>query len=373
VRWPSAGRPGSEAVFISVLVGAPLFLALSLSILSDTLSNELDSLINGSKDNVLLFDIQSTQKNAVLQTAKDFDVTITRWFPLVSMRLSEINGEPTADILLRTENRRSRWFLTREFKNTYRNDLLDNELLLEGEMPATSSSDLDIVPVTVEERMIERLSLQLGDKLSFNVQGLPIDTEIVGIRDFNFRSINPGFFVVFPEGVLEEAPHMNVATAQLEDLERLAAFQTALAKAVPNVSLIDSRVVRDTLSRILGRLQAVVEILGSLFVFASILVILTTIQLSSAERLSLHELYLKLGATRRTLALMTFYEFLVVGLMGAGVAAIVAALFTYVSGSMLLDIRAKLSFTSLVLVPALVALGVAMLGALGVRLARALH
>jgi predicted lysophospholipase L1 biosynthesis ABC-type transport system permease subunit len=51
--------------------------------------------------------------------------------------------------------------------------------------------------------MAENLKVGLGDELSFEIQGVPMATRVASIREVDWQRVQPNFFVVFPEGVLE--------------------------------------------------------------------------------------------------------------------------------------------------------------------------
>ena len=323
-------RPGSDALFISVLIAIPAFFAFSLWSLQGALTAELDTALAENRDDLVFFDVQKDQGEALEKIASAHGVNPSRYFPLIGMRLSEINGVSTSELRKSAADSRTEWFLTREYLNTYRAELMESEVLLEGELPAAVGTGP--VPVSIESRMVKRLGLKLGDLLDFDIQGLTVETVVVGIRKFNFRGVNPGFFVVFPPGVLEEAPQFAVVTAGIADYSKLTAFKKALATELPNVSVIDSRDVKKTIEKIFSKLRAVVVVLGGLFIIAAALLIYVTLRLSSKSRLSEQRIYRTLGAEDRTLRTMAVTEFFSIGLMGALSAVITSVAFLYVVG-----------------------------------------
>ena len=52
--------------------------------------------------------------------------------------------------------------------------------------------------------------MRLGDELVFDVQGLPVATRVGSLRKVEWERVQPNFFVVFPAGVLEDAPQFYV-------------------------------------------------------------------------------------------------------------------------------------------------------------------
>jgi putative ABC transport system permease protein len=79
------------------------------------------------------------------------------------------------------------WTLRREYRSTYRDHLTDSETLIEGTFTKESSNDVDYVPVSISKGLSEDMKLGIGDKLVFDIQGLPLDVEITSIRDVDWN------------------------------------------------------------------------------------------------------------------------------------------------------------------------------------------
>lgn len=60
------------------------------------------------------------------------------------------------------------------------------------------------------------------------------------------------FFIVFPEGVLEQAPQTAVLTLRIESELQRQKFEQELLQQFPNVSFIDLRFVLKVLDSVLG-------------------------------------------------------------------------------------------------------------------------
>ena len=71
------------------------------------------------------------------------------------------------------------------------------------------------------------------------VQGVPMRTKVGSVRAVEWRRLEPNFFVVFPEGVLESAPKFYVAAVRAADAAHSARVQRAVVAAFPNITAID--------------------------------------------------------------------------------------------------------------------------------------
>ena len=72
------------------------------------------------------------------------------------------------------------------------------------------------VPVSVETGLAQELQLKLGDELVFDVQGVPVRTVVASLREVNWLRPQPNFFMLFPRGVLEEAPSIYVLVTRVD-------------------------------------------------------------------------------------------------------------------------------------------------------------
>src|SRR5206468_7059129 len=121
---------------------------------------------------------------------------------------------------------------------------------------------LEVVPISLEQGIAKELQIGLGDGLVFDVQGVPVTTRVTSLREVDWRRIQPNFFVLFPRGVLEEAPTMRVTVTRVPSSEESARLQLELVKAFPNVSVIDLTLIVQTLDTVLGQISFVIRFMA---------------------------------------------------------------------------------------------------------------
>jgi putative ABC transport system permease protein len=89
--------------------------------------------------NMLLFDIQTHQVEAVADKIRSKDLPIMQQVPIVTMGLESINGlTKKGNDTLPEEEKRSRGLYNREFRVTYRDTLISSERLLTGTLRKVS-------------------------------------------------------------------------------------------------------------------------------------------------------------------------------------------------------------------------------------------
>ena len=87
--------------------------------------------------------------------------------------------------------------------------------------------------VSLEERFAQNNSIDIGDTMVFNVQGSVIPTIVGSLREVDWNRIQTNFLVVFPTGVLEEAPQFHVLLTRIPNKEASARFQQLMVQRFP--------------------------------------------------------------------------------------------------------------------------------------------
>jgi len=155
-------------------------------------------------------------------------------------------------------SRRGKAALRREYKSTYREELNNNEQLVDGKFPYKSNAPLNRVPVSIEKDISNDLNLSLGDTVEFNVQGVTIPTIIRSVRKVDWYQVQPTFFFIFPLGVLEAAPQFFVITSRVESPAQSAQIQRDSVLRFPNVTILDLTFIVEVLDSYLGKVSAVI-------------------------------------------------------------------------------------------------------------------
>ena len=94
------------------------------------------------------------------------------------------------------------------------------------------------------------------------------------LRQFDWRRMLTNFPIVFPTGVLEEAPQFRIMLTRVPSAEVSARFQQAVVQRYPNVSVIDLGLVLSVLEDILDKTAFVIRfsiITGVVVLIASVL------------------------------------------------------------------------------------------------------
>ncbi|MCZ6674205.1 MAG: FtsX-like permease family protein, partial [Verrucomicrobia bacterium] len=191
------------------------------------------------------------------------------------------------------------------------------------------SIDDEPVPVSISQGLLEDMGLGLGDRLVFDIQGLPLEVEIASVRKVDWNQVRANFFFVFPNGVLEEAPSMYITATHSPNAESTAKVQSELITLYPNVSSIDLRLILATIDDLLTKITWVVQFMALFTIFAGLLVMAGTIITSRYQRIQESVLLRTLGANSKTISRILFIEFASVGFLASLVGGFVSVVATW--------------------------------------------
>ncbi|MEM8909384.1 MAG: FtsX-like permease family protein, partial [Bacteroidota bacterium] len=231
-------RPNNQTLILIVSIGLGSALIATLFFVQSLLLNQVEFTGRGEQPNMILFDIQPSQRAGVAQLTINNDLPILQEVPIVTMRMQEIDGLGKSQMEADTTRKAKRWVFNREYRVTYRDTIIESETIVEGQWHGKKNQTKDSIFVSLSEDIAEDMDVKIGSALTFNVQGAKIETFVSSIRRIDWGRIQTNFFVVFPTGVLEKAPQSNVIISRVESIEESAKFQRQLVQQYPNVSVI---------------------------------------------------------------------------------------------------------------------------------------
>ena len=125
-------RPNNRTLLLTLSLGLGTFLLLNLYLTREVLLAQFSSVGTKNQPNIFFFDIQPDQKAGVAETVRASGMPVIQEAPIVTMRLAEVKGRPTTEILLDPNRKTPEWELQREYRTTYRSQLTDTEKISAG-------------------------------------------------------------------------------------------------------------------------------------------------------------------------------------------------------------------------------------------------
>ncbi len=317
-------RPDNRTHLLVLSLGLGTFLLAGIYLAEHALMADL--IVPGaSQANAVLFDIQPDQKEAVARLVRSLGRPVLDQAPMVTMRLSSIKGRTVESLLADPRSRLPGWPLRREYRSTYADHLRDAEKITAGHWIGQASNAAGPVPVSVEAGLARELQLKLGDELVFDVQGVLVRTVVASLREVNWLRPQPNFFMLFPRGVLEEAPCIYVLVTRVDSAAQSAELQRDVVQAFPNVSVIDLTLILATVGAIVEKVSFVIRFMALFTVVTGMLVMAGALASSHFQRVRECVLLRTLGASRAQIWRILAVEYAALGLL-AGAAGMLLAL-----------------------------------------------
>jgi putative ABC transport system permease protein len=196
-------RPNNQTVAVTLAIGLGTFLLATLYGAQGMLINQVESRAGTGEANLVLFDVQRDQREPIAELIKAQGLSFLGEVPVVTMRLAAVKGRSIEELRADARSRIPSWALRREYRSSYRAELSSTEKIVTGVWQGKVAADTDPIPVSIEKGIAENLKVGLGDELEFEIQGVPVKTKVTSIREVDWQRVQPNFFVVFPEGPLE--------------------------------------------------------------------------------------------------------------------------------------------------------------------------
>jgi putative ABC transport system permease protein len=359
-------RPNNQTIILIVSIGLGTFFICTLFSIQSMLLGRISLSASGNQPNMVLFDIQTAQKEQVSALAKEYRLPVLQQVPIVNMRLQSINGR-TGETINNKDSGLRRGAFTREYRVTYRSVLTASEKLTEGTWHPAVEGAAQTPYISVEEGWARRQKLKIGDTMVFNVQGAMVSTIIGSFREVDWSRVQTNFLVVFPKGVLEDAPQFNVLLTRVTSDEASARFQQAMVKSFPNVSIIDLGLVLKTLDDILGKIGFVIRFMAGFSIVTGLIVLIASVLISKYQRIQESVLLRTLGASRRQILTITALEYFFLGALASLTGIILSLLASWALATYTFKTVFSVSPLPLIIVFALICLLTVAIGLINIR------
>jgi putative ABC transport system permease protein len=264
-----------------------VFLLGTLVLVQHNLLRELRVDQGAARPNLVFFDVQPDQKDDVRARVTAVGPLTAPVVPIVPMRIHSLEGRPVAELLaIEDEAKRpERWALRREYRSSFRDGRLRAARRRPGGDRRMERHGTDgPLPIAVDSGLARELRLELGDEVVLDVQGLTFATRVACLREVEWARFEPNFFVVFPEGPLDEAPRSYVLLARVEDAAARGRLQRDVVEAHPNVSTLDLAQIQRAIEGVLDKVVLAIRFMALFSLAAGALVLTGALAASRYQR-----------------------------------------------------------------------------------------
>jgi putative ABC transport system permease protein len=327
-------RPNNQTLILLTTIGLGTAFIGVLYFVHSMLLTRVAFTSGENQPNMVLFDIQTNQVQALTALASDQKITILQEIPVVAMRIEQINGKTPAEIRMdsaeidSTRSRRRRGF-DGDLRVSYRDSLTAYEKITAGKWEPGHRRHDDTANISLDEEYAKRMHLKIGDKILFNVQGMLLPAMVGSLREIDWQRMQTNFRIIFPSGVLENAPQFHVITLKVSGQKQSAHFQQAVVRAYPNVSIIDLGLVLKVLEDVLDKVGFVIRFMAGFCILTGFIVLLSSVLISKYQRIQEMVLLRTLGASRKQLLSIALLEYFFLGSLAAATGIFLSLLGTW--------------------------------------------
>ncbi|MCP3850808.1 MAG: FtsX-like permease family protein [Gammaproteobacteria bacterium] len=228
-------------------------------------------------------------------------------FPMVRGRLTFVNQQAVMDVIPDTAKK---------------HNALHRELNLSFEQ----FDDLDMIRgkagISIESELAKSLNVSMGDELGFRVGSQKIEGIVSQIREVNWDSFQPNFYIIFSPGLIEQYPMTWISSFYLAPDDKVKL--SLLMKKFPGITIIEVDEVLKEVQYIISRVSDAIEFIFLFVVLAGGVILSSSLVSTMASRIYENAIIRTLGASVKQLRYYLFIELLIVALLSTLVAVILS-------------------------------------------------
>ena len=306
--------PKNSMIQLAALSGSLMLVALIWLIKSDLLGDWQQTLA-ADAPNVFAFNISPEQQQSYLKELDSLKLSRSDAFAIIRGRIVNINNQNVIEHIAYKNQDFN--ILNREINFTWAKQLPIYNEVIKGQWIGKKT-------VSVEQKVANDLDIELGDKLSFEVNSQTFSATVNSIRSVKWQSMKPNFVFIFSEDVIADLPATWMLSFRVEENQN--GLLNKLARLFPTVSQLDFRSTGSKIQGLLRQISWSLTGLASLGVISGILLIFTLLRLSLNERKKEITLYRTLGASKKRISNTLWAEYGLLAVSAGIVAAIAAEL-----------------------------------------------
>jgi putative ABC transport system permease protein len=313
-------RRARGSVMQMVAFGLGIMMLLLISLVRGDLLAEWRDQLPPDAPNYFLINVQPDEMSAVKQMLAEQGLVSAAFYPMVRGRLVAINDAPVhPDDYVDTRAQR---LAARDFNLSWSAEPGSDNRIVEGRW--WSRDEFGQPLLSVEIGIGQALGFATGDTLSFQIGGQSMTATVQSVRSVDWDSFRVNFFVVAPPGLLDDYPATYITSFHLPKDRRATLIE--LVRRFPSVTVIDVDALLGKVREIMERADQGMRYVFLFTLLAGFTVLLAAIQSTLDERRHESAILRTLGADRGDVRRGLLAEFLTLGALAGGLAALAATL-----------------------------------------------
>lgn len=307
-------RRGNSSAFQVVIFGIAIMLLLVLTAVRTSLLDQWRLQIPEGTPNHFVLNVSPSDEARLLTFFSEREIEVGELYPAARGRVMAVNGAPLPDRDSAEGGARQR-----EANFTSTDTAPEGNEIVEG---AWWRAGTDDALVSLEDGFAQDIGARVGDQLTIRIAADEFSVEVASIRKVNWESMQPNFFVIFPDQLLLKFPNMLFTSFYLEPDEKRRVGE--LLDVIPTLTIIELDVAIAEIKTIIDQVSQAIELVLIVILVAGALVLIAGVSASVDERLHESAILRALGAGRGTLLGAVAIEFAAMGSL-AGVLAILGS------------------------------------------------
>lgn len=345
-----------------------MLLLVVLVMRNDIVQQWRDQLPQGTA-NYFLANVTQEQRPKLVEHFAQNGIDTDGLYPVSRGRFVKVNDELIrTDITKEDEDttNETRRGLGREANLTWDTVLQSGNEIIAGQWhdqwtPQNSTLPEGVFPVSIEERVGERMRIGMGDELTFNIGSEIVTVQVTSVRTVNWQTMQPNFFFVLHPEAMSQFRASYITSFYLPP-ERKPEL-TKLMAPFASVTMFDVDARINQVRSIIDQVSAAIEFILVLVLVAGSLVLVAQVQASMDERQRELAILRTLGAKGMMIRLSVIYEFLIIGSVAGFMAALANEVSLYLLQTNVFQMQSSLHLEYWVIAPVTGAVVVGLLGA----------
>ena len=308
-----SARPAYAVVQVSSLAVGLLALVLLVLLRTDLISS-WRAATPADAPNRFVINVMPDQSDAFRAALDKAGVQRLDWYPMFRGRLVAVNGRAVS--MDDYSEERAKRLVDREFNLSNAAEAPSHNEVVAGRwQPGEADA------VSVEEGLATTLGLKLGDRMRFDVGGMPLEGRITSLRKVDWASMHVNFFVMFPQAAMTDLPVTYIAAYRAPNQ---SGFDNTLVRDFPNITNVDMSATIAQVQRVLDQVIRAVEFLFGFTLVAGLIVLFAAVSATREERAREFAIMRAVGASSQLLRQVQRAELVGVGLLAGFLASVVA-------------------------------------------------
>jgi putative ABC transport system permease protein len=345
-------RRGTSSAFQVVIFAIAIMLLLVLTSVRTSLLDQWRLQIPEGTPNHFILNVAPTDESSLLTFFSERDIEVGELYPAARGRVMAVNGQPLPDWDRFEEGARQR-----EANFTSTDTAPDGNKIVSGTWWEVGTEQS---VVSLEDGFAEDIGAKVGDLLTLRIAADEFSVQVASIREVNWESMQPNFFVIFPDNLLERFPNTLFTSFYLEPDEKYRVGE--LLDVMPTLTIIELDVAIQEIKTIIDQVSQAIELVLLIILVAGALVLIAGVSSSVDERMHESAILRALGAGRGTLLGAVAIEFATMGSLAGILAILGSETAGWVLQTQMLDLEYQIQW---VLWPMGIALGAVIIGSLG--------